>query len=213
MTYKDLCEKNPKLKIHRVEESCFQAYGRVFTQYDLEELYEWYGHTGVSSAESEYKKSDLKIEEMQVIKEIASDIYGGLSIQAGPCYGKNKSLKGIEYHMGSEVTITLKPCVMFLGKLQDILFHHYHGSKADCFYLDKGLVVQTYETTLHYTPCSQDDFFNICMLLKGTGDLLDDGRRGILKKKNKWFIAHTSNNEKIKEGDYPGLTGDIRVII
>lgn len=213
MTYEELCEKNPKLEIHRVEESYFQTYGRVFTKYDLKELYEWDEHTGVSSAENGYKKSDSEIEEMTVIKEIAEDIYGGLSIQAGPCYGKNKFLNGIEYHMGSEVTITLKPCVMFLGKIQDLLSYQYQGSKAECFYLGEGLVVQTYETTLHYTPCSQDDFFNICMLLKGTGDELGGGRRGILKKINKWFIAQEANTKKIKEGDYPGLTGDIRVII
>ena len=29
----------------------------------------------------------------------------------------------------------------------------------------------------------------------------------ILKKKNKWFIAHQDNLEKIASGDYPGLLG------
>ena len=67
-------------------------------------------------------------------------------------------------------------------------------------------VVELYATTLHYTPITViDSFKTICLLLKGTGDACQ--RRGILKKKNKWFIAHKDNVEKVQAGDYPGLKG------
>ena len=67
-----------------------------------------------------------------------------------------------------------------------------------------GTVVELYATTLHYTPITViDSFKTICLLLKGTGDACQ--RRGILKKKNKWFIAHKDNVEKVQAGDYPGL--------
>ena len=61
---------------------------------------------------------------------------------------------------------------------------------------------------LLYTPIavSKEGFITICLLLKGTGDILEK-RKKILKKKNKWFIAHQDNLEKIASGDYPGLLG------
>lgn len=66
----------------------------------------------------------------------------------------------------------------------------------------------TWSATLHYTPIavSKEGFITICLLLKGTGDILEK-RKKILKKKNKWFIAHQDNLEKIASGDYPGLLG------
>ena len=85
--------------------------------------------------------------------------------------------------------------------------------KAQAFYCEAGQVVQTYETTLHYTPCAVGDtFFTACFLPRGTGDALPDGPKGILKKRNKWFVAHPENTAKVAAGDYPGLLGAMREI-
>lgn len=82
----------------------------------------------------------------------------------------------------------------------------YDIEKCELFYVPQGTVVELYATTLHYTPITViDSFKTICLLLKGTGDA--GQRRGILKKKNKWFIAHKDNVEKVQAGDYPGLKG------
>ena len=45
-----------------------------------------------------------------------------------------------------------------------------------------------------------------------TGDALRDGPKGILKKRNKWFVAHPENTAKVAAGDYPGLLGAMREI-
>ena len=45
------------------------------------------------------------------------------------------------------------------------------------------------------------------ILPRGTGDALPDGPKGILKKRNKWFVAHPENTAKVAAGDYPGLRG------
>ena len=82
----------------------------------------------------------------------------------------------------------------------------YDIEKCELFYIPKGTVVELYATTLHYTPITvKNSFKTICLLLRGTGDSCQ--RRGILKKKNKWFIAHKDNVEKVQAGDYPGLKG------
>ena len=44
------------------------------------------------------------------------------------------------------------------------------------------------------------------------GDALRDGPKGILKKRNKWFVAHPENTAKVAAGDYPGLLGAMREI-
>ena len=192
----------------------FKEYGKLWTNIDLEDVYKWSKEIVVPKIGNFYKASDKTCEDLSSIKQIGRLVYGELPFQAGPCLGHNKVLNGIEYHSGSEVAICIKPCVMFLGKIQDLNENTYESEKAIPFYFPKGTIVQTYETTLHYTPCAIDDdiFFTICLLLKGTGNNLLNGREGILKKQNKWFIAHKDNIEKIKSGDYPGLKGEIRKI-
>ena len=50
------------------------------------------------------------------------------------------------------------------------------------------------------------------ILPRGTGDALPDGPKGILKKRNKWFVVHPENTAKVAAGDYPGLLGAMREI-
>ena len=39
-----------------------------------------------------------------------------------------------------------------------------------------------------------------------------NGPKGILEKRNKWFVAHPENTAKVAAGDYPGLLGAMREI-
>lgn len=152
-------------------------------------------------------------EALPAAQAIGLAVYGGMPFQAGPCRGHNHVLNGIEYHSGSEVAVCLQPCVLILGHLWDMQGNTYDGAKTQAFYCEAGQVVQTYETTLHYTPCAVGDtFFTACFLPRGTGDALPDGPTGILKKRNKWFVAHPENTAKVAAGDYPGLLGAMREI-
>ena len=125
------------------------------------------------------------------------------------CYLLDKGIDKILKKVGeecSETIIAVTDYILALGKRQDMEENDYDIEKCELFYVPKGTVVELYATTLHYTPITvKDSFETICLLLRGTGDSCQ--RRGILKKKNKWFIAHKDNVEKVQAGDYPGLKG------
>ena len=110
--------------------------------------------------------------------------------------------------IGSETIIAVTDYILVVGHIWDMQDDTYNSSKCELFYVPKGTIVECYSATLHYTPIavSKEGFITIYLLLKGTGDILEK-RKKILKKKNKWFIAHQDNLEKIASGDYPGLLG------
>lgn len=214
MGYKELCARNPSMKIHQTDNSKFSEYGKVWTGYNLDDVFKWAENFLISEQENAYQASDPALESIPVIQEIIGDIYGGSPVQAGPCYGHNQVLNGIEHHIGSEVIIAIKPCVLLFGRLRDMVDNTYEGSLAEAFYIEPGQIVQMYETTLHYTPCKAEDyFFTVCMLPRGTGTPLPGGRRGILKSQNKWFIAHPENTPKVMTGDFPGLQGEMKKVL
>lgn len=211
MDFQSLCALNPDIRIYRTDSSNFAEYGRIRAGYELEPVFRWADTVQVPEQGNVYRASDLEVENIPVIRELMTDIYGGSPVQAGPCCGRNQVLNGIEYHVGSETAIAVKPCVLFLGRLRDMTGDTYNGDRTEAFYVEPGQVVQLYETTLHYTPCRAEDyFFTVCMLPKGTGDPLPHGRRGILKSQNKWFIAHPDNLQKVHAGDFPGLLGKMK---
>lgn len=158
-----------------------------------------------------YIASNAQVEALPAVQQIGRQVYGGMPFQAGLCCGHNKVLNGIEYHSGSEVAVCIRPCVLFLGHIWDMEGNTYDGTHARAFYCEAGQAVQTYETTLHYTLCAGEDaFFTVCLLPRGTGDVLPGGPEGILKKWNKWFLAHPENLEKVRAGNVPGLLGPMR---
>ena len=200
------------MKILSVNSNEFKTYGKVHQFNGFAELEKYtIKQYPIPSQGNFYQGSAADIEEFEIVKQIQKSIYGDLKIQAGPCCGHNQILNGIEYHQGSEVAIMIRDCVMVLGHIWDMEGNYYDSSKCEAFYVPKGTVLETYGTTLHYTPCTQSDegFYTICILLKDTGTTLENGRVGILKKKNKWFITHKDNLSKVNEGDFVGLTGDM----
>ncbi len=212
--YQDLCRRNSDMMIYNCTDTRFQTYGCLWPGFDLADVEEWAKTVSIPESGNAYTASDPTVEQILAVQSIGSAVYGGQPFQAGPCCGRNRVLNGIEYHNGSETAICLTSCVMFLGRLQDMREHTYDGTKAEAFYFPAGSVVQTYETTLHYTPCAVDTyFFTVCFLPKGTGAALPDGPRGILKRQNKWFIAHPDNTAKVQAGDFPGLTGKMRELL
>lgn len=212
MNLEKIQEQNPHLTIYDVKDTNFQAYGRVINGFDLAEVTEYSGKCNIPESGNYYEASVQELEEIAVIKELSQYLYGGLEVEAGICIGHNKSLTGIEYHQGSETIIAIEDCILILGKRQDMKDNTYDGNLTECFYVEKGQVVELYDTTLHYTPCKTGDhFFTIVLLLKGTNDKIEKPQ-GILMKKNKWFITHGQIQEKVDAGNYPGLLGSIKSI-
>ncbi|MFA9465244.1 MAG: DUF4867 family protein [Velocimicrobium sp.] len=209
MTFEQVKEGNANKKIYKVTDDAFKCFGKVY-DYDTKELIEYATkNIEVPKIGDFYQASDAGLESIAVVQTISEDLFGGLIVQAGPCTGHNQALTGFEYHQGSEVVIAVTDCVLILGKRENMEGNTYQGEKAELFYVKKGQVVELYGTTLHYTPCKVDDFFmTVVLLLKGTNEALDKPI-GICRKKNKYFIAHSSQTEKIKVGNYPGLLGEL----
>ena len=212
MNLQRIRELNQNLNICTVNDDNFKEYGKVLKDFDFSELISYADkNINIPKVGNYYNASTEKIESFDVIKDIKEVIYGNLDIEAGECTGQNSALTGLEYHQGSEVTIAVTDCILIIGKIQDLKDNKYDSSNCEIFYLEKGQAVELYGTTLHYTPCKVDEsgFMTIVVLLKGTNSLMEKSKCKILTKKNKWFITHSSQEEKIKAGSYPGLIGDM----
>ena len=203
-------ELNSKYKIQKISDKTFCQYGRIITS-DVKDILH-YGDVHITPPKSGniFNASVQTVEDLASIQAISKKVYGYMEVQAGTCTGQNTALMGIEYHQGSETIIAVTDFILVVGKLQDIKDNYYDGTLCECFYVPRGTIVECYSTTLHYTPCKvdKDGFKTIVLLLKGTGDSIEK-TSGILRKKNRWFICHCSNTEKIELGDFPGLQGEL----
>lgn len=200
---------NPDLDIRSVYDKSFIPYGNI-VEGQVEDAISFATRNAIPpSVGSQYLPSVEKLETLPSIIDLANKVYGHLDIQAGTVCGQNSVLSGIEYHQGSETIIAVKDFVLIVGHRYEMVGDTYDLKLAKAFFVPAGTIVECFSTTLHYTPCQVDKegFVTICMLLKGTGDTLENGPEGILKRKNKWFIAHPDNLEKVKAGDFPGCLG------
>jgi len=206
MNLQKLQKHNPQYVIKSIYDPAFQTYGKVRDE-KVEEAIQ-YVTANVQPPQNGncYIASDEELEKLPEIQRLSQKIYGYLDVMAGTVSGDNDVLNGIEYHQCSETIIAVSDYVLVVGHVWDMQGKIYNSSLCECFYVPQGTVVEIYSTTLHYTPMRvEEKFQTICLLLRGTGDACE--REGILKKKNKWFIAHPDNTEKVEAGDYPGLIG------
>ncbi len=202
---KQIQDLNPDYAIHLVSSPKFQTYGEIL-KLDVQKAIDYVNSHAYDNG---YLASVPKLEDLPCIQTLSQHVYGYLKTIAGVVTGTNDVLNGIEYHQCSEVIIAVKDYILAVGHRYDMQGDDYDISKCELFYVPQGTVVECYATTLHYTPIavSKSGFQTICLLLEGTGD--EVARNGILKKKNKWFIAHKDNYDKVQSGDYPGLKGDM----
>lgn len=211
MNCEQLQNLNPKLTLKAINNENFNRYGCIIDQ-DFTSLVTSYDlNYPIPLKGNQYVNSILELENDPFIKQLCFKVYGGLEVMAGVVVGNNNVLNGIEYHQCSEVIIAITDYVLVVGDRRDMHANDYDTTLCELFYVSKGMVIECYPSTLHYTPIAVDrnGFKTICLLLKGTGDTLINGPSGILKKKNKWFIAHPTNIDKIQAGDSVGLHGDL----
>lgn len=211
MTLAELQLLNSQLTIKNIDEHSFEKYGCLIDM-DVKELIERINiEYQIRNYENLYIPSIEKLEEEQYIQKIINKVYGHLDAMAGIVMGYNDELNGIEYHQCSETIIALTDFILVVGNRWHIRNGFYNTNLCEIFYVSKGMIIECYSTTLHYTPISVEKtgFKTICLLLRGTGDVLNYKPEGILKRKNKWFIAHKDNYEKVKAGDFVGLLGEV----
>ena len=207
MNLQTLQRLNPDYSIKSIKDKSFQTFGKIIDE-DVSDVIA-YVSTNVHPPKlgNRYQPSVPAVEQFSSVQKISQKVYGYMEVMAGVVSGHNHVFNGIEYHQGSETIIAVSDYILVVGHLWEMEDKTYDSSLCQIFYVPQGTIVECYSTTLHYTPiCVSDEGFKtICMLLRGTGDTIT--RNDILKKKNKWFIAHVQNEEKIQSGDFPGFTG------
>ena len=208
------------MKIKPVFSHAFEKYGRVLKGYDVEELLAKLDATTKKPENAViYEPGDAGLEALPVAKAFSANVYGGMPIQIGYCNGNNTKLNCFEYHRGSEINIPANDMVLLLAPLQSVKDGKISSNLTEAFYVPKGTVVQIYETTLHYAPCtavrdgevSGDGFRVVIILPKGTNlakpaMTVKDPEDRLLWAANKWLIAHPDTNEA-KQGAFVGITG------
>lgn len=201
---------NPNYHIKSIWDDSFRTYGKIIKE-DVQEAIDYVNKCVLPPKNGTLYKPSIKIlEQLYSIKKLSKKVYGGLSVIAGCVCGYNQVLNGIEYHQGSETIVAINDFILVVGHIWDMKNNIYDSSLCEMFYVPAQTIIECYSTTLHYTPIQVDDkgIKTICLLLAGTGEALEK-KESILKKKNKWFIAHKDNIEKIENGDYPGLKGKL----
>lgn len=204
-------KKNPHVPIQHVQDEGFARYGRLCS-FDATDIIKYTRQEYEIPVQGSTYSADMEqLHEFTLIKDITHSIYGNLPIEVGLCHGQNDTLTGLEYHMGSEVNIAITPCLLALGRVEDMENKKISAKQLEVFYIPAGTILELYETTLHYCPfsCNQNGFSTIVLLLDKTNTEIPYQRGELLTKRNKWFITHTSNMAKVEAGNVVGLVGPL----
>ncbi|MCL4482911.1 MAG: DUF4867 family protein [Bacteroidetes bacterium] len=215
MNLKELAGLNDRILIREVHDRSFAPYGKVITGYDFSDLTDYLEkETGVPDQGNIYKASVPELEQFPVKQSVADQFYGEMPIEIGYCNGRNSTLNGLEYHLGSEINIAVTDMVLMLGKLQNLKDNTYRSDEVEAFFVPKDTAIQLYETTLHFSPCKTDPggFKCIVILPRGTNEPLknDNAKHGekLLFARNKWLLAHPDRKPLIEKGAWPGIIGE-----
>lgn len=213
---KHLNEKND-VEIFSVKDSCFASYGRIVDGIDCQELILVMEEKAeIPESGNVYVASVPELEETEAAEAFKNRIYGELPIQIGYCNGRNTTYNGFEYHKGSEINIAVTDFMLVLGHTWEIKDNTYRIEDAKVFFVEKGTVIEMYQTTLHLSPCrvSDEGFKDVVILPRGTNTPLEHkntaetGEERLLLQKNKWVISHPDREPLIRQGAYPGLLGE-----
>mgnify|MGYP004524534349 FL=1 len=203
------------MKIYSVTDKEFAPYGKVLGGYDTTELMNALDKTTPLPDGVEYVMSEASLECTAIFGELQNNAYGGMPIQLGWCNGHNTKLNCLEYHRDSELNIGLRDFILLVAKADDIIDGKLDTSRVKAFRAGAGQVVEVYETTLHYAPCSAkkaDGFKVVIALPKGTNGAMPNitaknEEDKWLRACNKWLLAHKDASEA-SDGAYIGLTGE-----
>jgi hypothetical protein len=203
------------MKIQSVFNKSFCKYGRILTGYDVSPiLYRLEITTEKPADKVIYEPHHAGIESLPVAAELSACVYGGQKIEIGYCNGNNTKLNCVEYHRGSELNIPCDDIVLLLAPLQSVKNNNLNTKEIEAFKVPRGTVVELYETTLHYAPCSAQgkDGFRVAIVLPdGTNTAkpavtVHNEEDKLLWACNKWLIAHPESAEAA-QGAFSGLTG------
>ena len=203
------------MKFYSVFDKEFAPYGKVIEGYDTAELLKAMEKIALPESGTAYEPSIKSLEDCAIFTDFSKRAYGGMPVQIGMCWGHNTKLNCLEYHRDSEMNIGTGEFVLLLAKMEDIVDWKLDTSKVKAFKVPAGVVVECYETTLHYAPCHVNaaDGFRVAVVLpKGTNEAKPEFEPKnfedkLLTAANKWLLAHKDSSEAAN-GAYVGLVGE-----
>lgn len=202
------------MTIYSVTDPEFKPYGRVLSGLDTKELTEAMKTIDLPEASTSYQASIAKLEGLALYGQLQNNVYGGMPVQVGMCWGRNTKLNCLEYHRDSEVNIGTDDFILLLALRSQIEDGKLDTSLVKAFRVPAGTAVEVFATTLHYAPCHTDSAkgFRVAVVLpKGTNTdkpaiEVKDPEDRLLFACNKWLLAHQDAPEA-EQGAYIGLTG------
>ncbi len=207
---KSLKEKN-ELPLFSVFDEEFKEYGRVVKDLDAESFIKAMEGVEFPEDTSVYFASFESFEKLSESQKIRNDLFGGVPAQIGVCYGHNSLLNALEWHTCNEINVAITDMVIILAKMTDLDSDYKMCScKCKAFLVPKGVTVEVYSTSLHYSPCetSKNGFAMVVGLSKETNTELEvksSDPKNIAK--NKWLIAHEDCESLKAEGCFVGISG------
>ena len=211
-----------------VRSGAFKRYGRVIEDLDADALIEYLEkHTQIPEQGNIYVASDPEMETIPAVEQLQQDFYAGRPVQCGYCNGKNSTYNGFEYHKGSEINVAATDLMLVLGHSWDISDDlTYSVDQAQPFFVEKGTVLEMYGTTMHLSPLrTADSGFKCAVILpRGTNTPPSaeekaaaeaaaergDKEARLLLQRGKWVISHPDREPLMKQGAWPGVTGENR---
>lgn len=200
---------NPEIDFFSVRDAEFKKYGCVL-DINTDEIINACSKINRPTEGSKYILSVDELENLECSDLLKEKLFGGCDAQIGLCHGYSSMLNALEFHNSSEINVAATPLVLLLGLRYDMAGNEYSSDKIKAFYLEKGVAVEVYSTSMHFCPCqvSNDGFSCVVVLPKDTNNFLDKQTSDkILFKKNKWLICHDENKALIDKGVYPGIHG------
>jgi len=202
------------MKVYSVYDDEFRPYGRVLTGYDTKELQAVMSAIPLPETGTAYEPGIQALEKCAVFREIQERAYGGMPIQLGMCWGRNRKLNCLEYHRDSELNIGTDDYILLLARQDEILDWALDTAAVKAFRVPAGAVVEVRATTLHYAPChvDADSGFRVAVVLpQGTNTEKPEIREAdpedkLLRARNKWLLAHPDAPEA-SDGAWIGLKG------
>lgn len=177
-------------------------------------------------ADTAYDPSIPALEELDVAPRLGELFFGGMSFQLGCVRGHNTRLNCLEYHRSSEFNLGTDDFILLLAREQEMELDEdgkpfLDTAKVKAFRAPAGVLLETFSTTFHYTPCHADadaGFRVLVALPRGTNESLDAAGAplraqvagmadaGLLWARNKYLLAHADAPEAAV-GAYVGLRG------
>ena len=199
------------LKIYRAASKEFFPYGKIL-DIETKNIVEQAQKIEMPAEGAVYVPSKEEFEKLTVMNTVKNEVYGGMPIQLGYCWGYNDTLNALEWHKCSEINIATTDLILLVGDIREIEEgNRFNSEKVKAFKLLKGEAVEIYATTLHYCPIqtSKNGFGCVVGLLKETNTELDFiCENKLIMGKNKWVIAHEDNAELISQGCIAGIYGE-----